>query len=84
MRSRAKTAPSPATEPTATPATAPLLSPELLLCVLVDAVSAAGVAPDWLTVTVWAWPETVWTATVLSASVVVLVPVVSDGDVPVY
>lgn len=81
MRSRAKSAPTPATEPTATPATAPLLKPEPLL-VVADEVSAAAVASDWPTVTVWACPATVWTATAPSPEVVVVVSEVSD-EVPV-
>ena len=51
-RSNATRAPNPATEPTATPATAPELSPEPLLSVFVDALSAAAVASGWPTVTV--------------------------------
>lgn len=72
-RSKARTAPNPATDPTATPATAPELNPELLLCVLVAAVSATAVPSDGPTVTVCAFPATVWTATELSAAGVVLV-----------
>lgn len=72
-RTKARMAPTPATEPTATPATAPELNPEPLLCVLVAAVSATAVPPDGPTVTVCALPATVWTATELSAAGVVLV-----------
>lgn len=75
MRIRAKIARKPATEPTATPATAPLLSPESLSLLLVDEVSAAAVAPDPPTVTVWTWPPIV--STLLPPEVVVLAPVVS-------
>ena len=80
MRIRAKIARKPATEPTATPATAPLLSPESLSLLLVDEVSAAAVAPDPPTVTVWTWPPIV--STLLSPEFVVLAPVVSV-EVPV-
>lgn len=63
MNSSARIAPKPATEPTATPATAPVLKPELLSLLELVAVSAAAVAPALLTVTVWTWPPTVLTET---------------------
>lgn len=63
MNSSARIAPKPATEPTATPATAPVLNPELLSLLELVAVSAAAVAPWLPTVTVWTWPPTVLTET---------------------
>lgn len=77
-RSKARTAPNPATDPTATPATAPELNPEPLFLVVAAAVSERAVLPAAPTVTVCGFPATVWTATVLSAVVLVSV----DAEVP--
>lgn len=75
-RSNARIAPNPATDPTATPATAPELNPEPLFFVVVAAVSATAVLPAGPTVTVCALPATVWTAMECSAVVLASADVV--------